>query len=102
MSDPEKPIRIALVWRGDPAAPTPAPERTRLANIFAALAERGAVGVPVVYGDEAVEQARSHLLGCDGVLVWVDPLSEGKTRGRLDPLLREVAAAGVYVSAHPD
>jgi DNA-binding beta-propeller fold protein YncE len=102
MSETSTPIRIALVWRGDPAAPAPEPERTRLANTFAALAERGAVGVPVVYGDEAVEQARAKLLGCDGVLVWVDPLSEGKTRDRLDPLLREVAAAGVYVSAHPD
>jgi len=102
MSHAEKPLRIALVWRGDPAVPPPAPERTRLANIFAALAERGATGVPVVYGDEAVEQARSQLLACDGVLVWVDPLSEGKTRDALDTLLREVAAAGVYVSSHPD
>jgi hypothetical protein len=98
----EKPIRIALVWRGDPAAPPPAPARTRLANIFAALAERGAVGMPVIYGDEAVEQAKAQLLACDGALVWVDPLSEGKTRDALDPLLREVAAAGVYVSADPD
>jgi hypothetical protein len=102
MSDTEKPLRIALVWRGDPSAPAPAPERTRLANIFAALAERGAAGVPVVYGDEAVDQAKTRLLACDGVLVWVDPLSEGKTRDRLDPLLREVADAGVCVSAHPD
>ncbi len=96
------PLRIALVWRGDPTRPPPEAVRTRLADIFASLAERGAVGVPVVYGDEAIDQARAQLLACDGVLVWVDPLSEGKTRERLDPLLREVAAAGVYVSAHPD
>ena len=101
MSDTNR-LRVALVWRGDPAAPPPDPERTRLADIFAALAERGAVGVPVVYGDEAVDRARTQLLACDGVLVWVDPLSEGKTRVQLDPLLREVAAAGVYVSANPD
>jgi hypothetical protein len=102
MSNADYPLRVALVWRGDPSAPPPAPERTRLANIFAALAERGAVGVPVVYGDEAVDQAKTQLLACDGALVWVDPLSEGKTRDRLDLLLREAAAAGVYVSAHPD
>jgi hypothetical protein len=102
VSDTERPIRIALVWRGDPTAPPPAPERTRLADIFAALSERGALGVPVVYGDDAVEKVRAELLGCDGALVWVDPLSEGKTRARLDPLLREVALRGVYVSAHPD
>ena len=38
----------------------------------------------------------------DGVLVWVDPLSSGKDRSRLDPLLRNIAARGVWVSTHPD
>jgi hypothetical protein len=36
------------------------------------------------------------------VLVWVDPLSDGRTRAALDPLLREVASRGVWVSSHPD
>jgi hypothetical protein len=45
---------------------------------------------------------REQLLGVDGVLVWVDPLSGGRTRAVLDPLLREVAASGPWVSAHPD
>ncbi|HLK24583.1 MAG TPA: Cj0069 family protein [Caulobacteraceae bacterium] len=94
--------RIALVWRGDPSAEPPAPERTRLASIFAALAEVGLTGVPVVYADEAADAAREQLLACEGVLVWVDPLSDGKDRSRLDPLLREVAASSVWVSAHPD
>jgi hypothetical protein len=35
-------------------------------------------------------------------LVWVDPLSEGRDRAQLDPLLRDVASQGVWVSAHPD
>src|SRR6202011_6392219 len=38
----------------------------------------------------------------DGVLVWVDPLHEGKTRGVLDAMLRDVASRGPWVSAHPD
>lgn len=94
--------RVALVWRGDPHAPPPAPESTRLRLIFEALAKVGLTGVPVIYGDDAVDQARETLLACDGVLVWVDPLSEGKDRSRLDPLLREVAARWVWVSSHPD
>src|SRR5262249_45244329 len=36
------------------------------------------------------------------VLVWVDPISEGRDRRQLDALLREVSARGVQVSAHPD
>src|SRR5204863_4927178 len=42
------------------------------------------------------------LLLADGVLVWVDPLSRGKTRAALDPMLRDVASRGPWVSAHPD
>ena len=38
----------------------------------------------------------------DGVLVWVDPIVDGHDRALLDAMLREVAAAGVWVSAHPD
>src|SRR5215475_8644537 len=38
----------------------------------------------------------------DGALVWVDPLSDSRTRTVLDPLLREVGSRGVWVSAHPD
>jgi hypothetical protein len=36
------------------------------------------------------------------VLVWVNPIHEGRNRANLDTLLREVAARGVWVSAHPD
>jgi len=36
------------------------------------------------------------------VLVWVNPIEQGLDRSKLDPLLREVAIAGVWVSADPD
>jgi hypothetical protein len=45
---------------------------------------------------------REQLLGADGVLVWVDPIHQGKTREALDPLLRDAASHGPWVSAHPD
>ena len=38
----------------------------------------------------------------DGVLVWVNPIHEGHNRANLDALLRDVAARGIWVSAHPD
>lgn len=91
-------IRIALVWRGDPSVPAPA----RFNRIVEALAERGVVGVGVVYDETVHDAVRERLLGVDGVLVWVNPLQDGKDRSRLDPLLREIAARGVWVSAHPD
>lgn len=94
---------IALVWRGDQDARAQASAHTgRLAPVFEALAAEGVAAEPAVYSEEASAEVRAQLLEMDGVLVWVDPISNGRDRGQLDPLLREVAAAGVWVSAHPD
>ncbi len=98
------PPRIALLWRGDPSLAPPTPADTRLASIFAALAAREIVAEPVIYADEVVDAVRKRLFGFDGVMVWVDPISvdEGKDRSVLDPMLRDVAARGLWVSTHPD
>jgi hypothetical protein len=93
---------IALLWRGDPGGPPPDPAATRMAPIFAGLARRRVTAEPVLYADDAVEAARVRLLDFDGVLVWVDPISDGRDRSRLDPMLRALAAQGLWVSAHPD
>ena len=45
---------------------------------------------------------RTQLATFDGVLVWVNPIYEGRNRAKLDALLREMSASGVWVSAHPD
>jgi hypothetical protein len=70
--------------------------------MFAAFAALGVRAEPVVYSDDSVDAVRDQLLELDGVLVWVNPIEQGLDRSQLDPLLREVAAAGVWVSAHPD
>jgi len=94
--------RIALMWRGDPDAPPPDPAATRMAPIFAGLARCGIAAEPVIYDDAAVETVQARLLGFDGVMVWVDPISDGRDRSRLDPMLRTLSAAGLWVSAHPE
>ncbi len=70
--------------------------------MFEAFTALGVAAEPVVYSDDAVDDVRAALLGLDGVLVWVNPIEQGLDRSRLDPLLREVARAGAWVSAHPD
>jgi hypothetical protein len=70
--------------------------------MFAVFAGLGVLAEPVVYSDSTEEAVREHLLALDGVLVWVNPIEQGLDRSRLDPLLRDVAATGVFVSAHPD
>src|SRR5215467_7997708 len=97
------PGRVGLLWRGDRATRNSATGKTsRFHRVFEALAGRGIGAEPVVFLEEAVDEVRVQLLKLDGVLVWVDPLSDGRTRAVLDPLLREVASRGVWVSSHPD
>jgi hypothetical protein len=95
--------RIAILWRGDEAARRGAtPQASRFKAVFAALADVGVAAEPVVYEDDVRDAVRAQLAALDGVLVWVNPIHEGRNRANLDALLREVAARGVWVSAHPD
>ena len=91
--------RIALVWRGDIETRRQAtPGNNRWRDIFAALAALNIDAEPAVYCEEAADEVREQLLKVDGVLVWVDPLSGGRNRRKLDALLRDVATRGVWVS----
>jgi hypothetical protein len=95
--------RVAILWRGDEAARRKAaPEISRFKAVFAALASAGVDAAPVVYEDDVLDIVRAQLVTFDGVLVWVNPIHEGRNRALLDSLLREVAARGVWVSAHPE
>jgi hypothetical protein len=99
----QKPYRIAILFRGDAQARRGAtPLNNRFHCVFEALAEQGIDAEPAVYADEIVNEVRQQLLSVDGVLVWVDPIHDGLTRAVLDPMLRDVAARGPWVSAHPD
>ena len=95
--------RIGLLWRGDPrAAEQPVGRNNLLQPLFDALTVLGAAPEPVVFAEDVAGQVREQLLQCDGVLVWVNPIQDGVDRSRLDPVLRDVASKGVWVSAHPD
>jgi hypothetical protein len=94
---------VAIVWRGDRSArQTATPENNRFHRVFEELAHLGVHAIPAVYDEAFADEVKAQLLAADGVLVWVDPLDKGRTRAALDPLLREVAARGPWVTAHPD
>ncbi len=95
--------RVAILWRGDEAERrSAAPGASRFKAVFAALADVGVDAEPVVYEDDVLDAVRGQLAAFDGVLVWVNPIHEGRNRANLDALLREIAARGLWVSAHPD
>ncbi len=98
-------MRVGLLWRAewDPFEPGESSvQHSKLHGVFAAFAALGVHAEPVVYSDETIDEARAQLLELDGVLVWVNPIEQGRDRSKLDPLLREAATSGVWVSAHPD
>ncbi len=97
------PFKIAIVWRGDTEARRNATrQNNRFHRVFEELAAVGIAAEPAVYDEAFADKTREQLLGVDGVLVWVDPIHQGKTRATLDLMLREVAERGPWVSAHPD
>jgi hypothetical protein len=94
---------VAIVYPGDrEARRTATPERSKVPSAFGALAAVVIDAKPVVYHDEFCDEVRQELPNMNGALVWVNPIEGGRDRSLLDAMLREVAAAGVFVSAHPD
>ena len=99
----ETKYKVAMVWAGDSATRRKTKlQETRLSGIADALQQVGIAPEPAVYADEVANEVREQLLGVDGVLVWVDPIVNGRDRTVLDEMLRQVADAGIFVSAHPD
>jgi hypothetical protein len=95
--------KLALLWRGDRQARCNAtPQNNRLNRVFQELATVGISAEPAVYADEMAHEVREQLLKLDGVLVWVNPISDGQSRITLDAMLRDVASRGIWISAHPD
>lgn len=77
-------------------------EQSRLSRVADALREVGIDVVGAPFADAFVEEVRAQLLGVDGVLVWFNPMEGGRDRSVLNAMLRDVAATGVLVSAHPE
>ena len=95
--------KVAVIYHGDAERRRQTtPETSKVPSIFPALASVGLTGVPVVYHDDFRDDVREQLRGMQAALVWVNPIEQGCDRTQLDQLLRDAAAAGLYVSTHPD
>ena len=100
---PSSALKVALLYPGDRAARDAAdPAASRFSALFAAFAAAGHDAHPAVWHDDFADEVKQQLLGVQLVMVWCNPIEDGRRRDRLDAMLREVAQAGVIVSAHPD
>lgn len=96
-------LKVALLWHGDREARNTATlEKNRFGGVAEALRQVGIEAVPAIYADEFADEVRDQLLKVHGVLVWVNPIEQGRDRSILDAMLLQVADAGVLVSAHPE
>jgi hypothetical protein len=95
--------RVAILFPGDrEQRRTATPAKSRFVPVFDALAALGAQAEPAVYHDDFHDEVRRQLMDVDAVLVWVNPIEGERDRTVLDAMLRDIAAAGIFVSAHPD
>jgi hypothetical protein len=95
--------RVAAVFRGAPDTPvSQVRNHARLLPIFDAFIGAGVEVAPVLFNEALSAELRLRLSSFDGVLVWVDPITVDGDRETLDAVLRDVAARGPWVSAHPD
>src|SRR6185503_6845518 len=75
----DRPVRIAILDRGDrEARRRSVPEDSRFLPLFRALAELGAQAERAVYDEAFADEVRRQVLSVDGVLVWVNPLQDGR------------------------
>lgn len=95
--------RIALLYPGDREARDRAdPAASRFAALFDAFAAGGIAAEPAVWSDDFADEVAAQLRQVQVVLVWCNPIEGGRRRDKLDEVLREAAAHGTFVSAHPD
>jgi hypothetical protein len=96
-------LRVAILSSGDrDARRSTTADNSRFADLFRAFTAKRIHVEPAIYHDDFCDPVREQLMNVDGVLVWVNPIEGGRDRSVLDCMLRDVAAAGVFVSAHPD
>jgi hypothetical protein len=93
---------VGILTRGRPGEPPAPREDDRLKDIVDGLEAAGARPVRIAFAEEAAADVRRQVAQLDAVLTWVDPIVEGRDRAVLDAMLRDAAASGVYVSAHPE
>ncbi len=95
--------RVALLYPGDRAARDRAdPKASRFAALFEAFDKAGVAAEPAVWHDDFADEVAAQLRNVQVVLVWCNPIEDGRRRDRLDAMLSDLSRAGVMVSSHPE
>jgi len=93
---------VAFMIYGDTHSTRDALTEEKYRELAIAFSSRGCKVSSVLYNDEARDKIATELLSFDAVLVWVNPIEQGRNRKKLDELLIEISGKGCFVSAHPE
>lgn len=93
---------IAIMLFGDANSHRNAFTEEKYKDLASAFAAQGFNVKSILYNDELIEKLRVELPQYAAVLVWVNPLEQGRDRNKLDALLVEMANEGCLVSTHPE
>jgi hypothetical protein len=97
-----KPYTIAFLIYGETHGDRNALTEDKYRDLANAFLSKGFHVQSVLYNEELGDTLYSHLLDFDAVLVWVNPIEQGKDRRKLDSLLVELSNKGCFVSTHPE
>jgi hypothetical protein len=93
---------IGLLLYGTAAQPRHALNEEKYRLLAAKMIDRRWDVRTISYHDSRRDAVDREARQCDALLVWINPTESQLDRPALDALLRDVAAGGVLVSAHPD
>jgi hypothetical protein len=97
-----KPYAIAFLIYGETHGDRNALTEEKYRDLASALLAKGFEVQSVLYNEKWVDTLYIDLLNFDAVLVWVNPIEQGKDRRKLDSLLVKLSNRGCFVSTHPE
>ena len=93
---------VAILIYGDANSNRNALTEEKYRDLASAFSAQGFEVSSILYNDGIADKLRTELLRFNAILVWVNPIEQGKDRKLLDTLLIDIAHKGCFVSTHPE
>jgi hypothetical protein len=93
---------VAIVVYGNINSARDALTEDKYKDLAEAFSSHGFSVKSVLFNDESRDQLLNELPEFNAILVWVNPIEQGKDRRNLDSLLIEISGKGCFVSTHPE
>lgn len=77
-------------------------QTSRLAPLFEEFEKQKQQAELILFSNDKIDEIEKRVVKFDLVMVWVNPIHEGKSRAPLDEMLLRLAKDGVIVATHPE